>query len=221
MAGRLQGTLEITTLDCTELIPPAGFLTNTHVAASAAIARSKLAQDDLKAYQVPLIGARVWDAVATNLPGTSANDDLGIEEGTWGTNPLYITSGDVKAGGCTRYALFEIPLPAEYVDGQTVQIRVTAGMQTTVSDGAAEVDLEVYESTGASSTGISADLCATAATSFKNLTAADKDFTITATDLVAGDMLLARLKMAITDAATGTAVIGNVYRIQLLCDVKG
>lgn len=220
MATRLEGDVYVT--------GDFGSLTQTLPAAcvgaaqiqAAGIPRTNLSQDDLKAYPMPLLGARVWDAVGTNL-GAAGNDDLGIEEGTWGTNPVYLTSGDVKSGGCTRYALFEVPLPAEYVDGETVKVRVKAGMQTTVSDGAAEIDLEVYESTGASTTGISADLCATAAQSFKNLTAADLDFTITSTNLAAGDTLLVRLKMSIADAATGTAVIGNVYYAKLLCDVKG
>lgn len=202
---------------------PDGNFTGAKLSASAAIARSKLAQDDLKAYPVPLVTGRVWDAIHTVLPTpTAANDDLGITVGTWGTNPVYLSTGDVKGLGAKNYyAVYEIPLPAEYVDAQTVNIRVSAGMQTTVCDGACTVDITCYEATGASATGISADLCTTAAQDMKNLTAANKDFTITATDLVAGDMLNVRVHIAVTDGATGTAVIANIYSIKLLCDVKG
>lgn len=202
---------------------PSSCITNDNISASAAITRSRLAQDDLKAYPVPLVTGRTWDAIQTVLPTpTPANDDLGITVGTWGTNPVYLSTGDVGGLGAKNfYAVYEIPLPAEYVDAQTVNIRVSAGMQTTVSDGACTVDITCYEATGASATGISADLCTTAAQDMKNLTAANKDFTITATDLVAGDMLNIRLHIAVTDAATEPAVIANIYSLKLLCDVKG
>lgn len=199
---------------------PSSCVTNANVSSSAAIARSKLAQDALKVYPVPLSDFRVWDAFATALPATSSSDDLGLYTGTWGTDVPTIETGDVKASTITRYARVIIPLPAEYDTAETVVLRASAGMKTTVADTSATIDFEAYR-IGRSGLVSGSDIVATAATSINSLTAADKDFTITATTLSPGDMLDVRMKIAVTDAATGTAVIARVGLLELLCDVRG
>ena len=60
-----------------------GAVTNEMVHAAAAIARSKLAQDDLKAYAIPWDAFKVWNAYATPLGNTASADDLGLIGGTW------------------------------------------------------------------------------------------------------------------------------------------
>jgi hypothetical protein len=185
-----------------------------------AIARSTLDQDDLSVFPILLTSFRVWDALHTNLPGTSATDDLGLIGGTFATASPTIQTSDLKAAGATtRYARVEVPLPAEYVAGETVTLRFHAGMKTTVADNTATLDVQAYESD--LEEGISADLCTTAATTINSLTMADIDFVITPTALEPGDMLDVRIAVAINDAATGTAVIGIIGSAQLLCDIKG
>lgn len=197
-----------------------GSISNDGVAANADIARSKLAQDTLAKYAIPLTSFRVHDAMQTNLPGTSANDDLALIGGTFGTNSPEIKTSDLKAAGATtRYARALIQLPPEYDDAQTVEIRVKGGMETTVADTSATVDVECYESD--KSGGVGSDLCTTAAQSINSLTAADKDFTITASGLVAGDILDVRITVAVNDAASGTAVVAALGAIELLCDIRG
>ena len=44
---------------------------------------------------------------------------------------------------------------------------------------------------------------------------------ITATDLVAGDLLDIKMTMIVTDSGTGTAVIGSVGKLFLLVDLRG
>ena len=149
-----QGNVRVATLQI-----DTGSITNSDLSANAAIARNKLAQDNLKPYVVNLSDARVHDAIQTVLPGTAAADDLGFDGGTFATSSPHLTAGDLKAAGATtRYARFQIPLPAEYVDGETVNLRIHAGMQTTVADTSCTVDVECYESdreTGISSERVS------------------------------------------------------------------
>jgi len=183
------------------------------------IPRSTLTQESLAAFTVPMVNLRTWDAIATNLPGTAANDDLGLDGGTWATDSPCITTGDVKATTSTRYARFQVALPVEYVAGQTVKLRFHAGMKTTVADTACTLDLVAYKSD--EEAGIGSDLCSTAAQDINNLTDADYDFTITPTGLTAGDVLDCRIAVAYEDGATGTAVIAQIGAIQLLCDIKG
>lgn len=185
-----------------------------------AVARTSLAQDDLKVYPVPFTSLRVHDALQTVLPGTSASDDLGLYGGTFGTSQPLVRTYDVKAAGAvTLYARTQIRLPAEYQAGETVQIRLGAGMVTTVAGVTATADVEAYRVGGDNSLG--SDLCATSAQSINSLTFANKSFTITASTLGPGDVLDVRLTVAVNDAATATAVIAALASIDLLCDVKG
>ena len=169
---------------------------------------------------VPLTQFRTWNALATNLPGTAAADDLGLDNATFGTGSPHLTAGDLKAAGATsRYARAHVVIPVEYDDGQTCNLRVHAIMQTTVADTTCTVDVECYRSD--EEAGISADLCTTAATTMNSLTGADIDFTLTPTTFVSGDTLDLRIHIACNDAATGTVVEPVIGAVQLICDIKG
>lgn len=210
VSTHLEGNLRVT----------AGSLVNEHINDNAAIDRSKLALDALKVYGIANTQWRVWDSLVALLPATSASDDLGLYPGTWGTTPWLIRSADVKTTTVTLRAATEVAVPAEYVAGETITLRVRCGFITTICDGAGTIDFEVYAK-GGTGAALGSDLVTTAATSFKSTTFTDKDFTITPTAVVAGDMLQIRMTMAITDTATGTAVIGAVESVKILYDVRG
>lgn len=198
---------------------PASSVTNANVAATAAIDRSKLAQDAVKPYPIRLTDCRVWDAPQSLLPTAAANDDLGLVAGTFGTDAPTIQSQDSKADELDGSLRFFFPLPAEYDPGQTINVRVSAGMLTTISDGAAVLDCFVYKHDREG--GIGSDLCGTEFQSINSLTFDDIDFAVIPTGLVAGDMLDIRLIISILDTSTVTAVIGCIGAIEVLCDVKG
>lgn len=186
-----------------------------------ALPRASITQEDYAEYPVPLENLRVWDAFATTLPGTSSADDLGIYTGTWAAGAPYCATSDMKTlGSVTRYARFMAQLPPEYVAGESVRIRISAGMLTTVAGVAATLDLEVYRVDRDTTIGGS-DLCATAAQSINSLTFADKDFELSTSTLNPGDWLDCRIALLVNDAATGTAVIGAIGAIELMCDIQG
>jgi len=183
------------------------------------VGRAKVTEEVLAPDPVELTELRVWDDLASLLPGVAANDDLAIIEGTWGTDAPTVQSADGKATTITQRLRFRKRLSDNYVAGRDVQLRVRGGMITTISDDVATVDVECYKDDEDGGPG--SDLCATAAQSINSLTKADKDFVITATDLAAGDVLDVRVTISITDAATGTAVIGEISRMALLRDIRG
>ena len=204
--------------DITMVLPPE-VITNYTIAGNADIAFTKIAQRVLAESVISLTQARVWDAVQTNLPATPASDDLGIITGTWGTNPVRITAGDVKAlGSTTRRLYLAIPIPSNYEDGQTIQLRIRAKMETTVADNSCTIDAEAYVGSDGS---LGSDLVTTSATSMNSLSAANYDFTINATGVDPGDLLEVRLSIASNDAATATAVTPAIYSVSLLCDTRG
>lgn len=217
----LQGDLRVLGhLYANSMTVPDGSLSNSSIVSGADIDPDKLAQRELAEFVQPLVNCRVWDAFQTNLPGTSASDDLGLYGGTFGSASPEIKTYDVKsAGSVTLRARLMIALPANYDAGHTITLRLFAGMETTISDGTATIDVEAYLCDGAG--GIGSDLCATAAQSINSLTEANKDFTITPTGLVAGDQLDVRISIAVNDGSGVTAVIATLGKIALLCDTRG
>jgi hypothetical protein len=154
------------------------------------------------------------------LPGTAAADDLALINGTLASVAPTVQAGDLKAAGATtRYAGLLLTVPESYVSGETVQIIMSCGMLTTIADTSCTVDVEAYKLDKVG--GVSADLCATAAQSINSLVFAEKTFTITATTLNAGDVLVVRIAITCTDAATATAVKPTIASIDPTFDIKG
>jgi hypothetical protein len=164
---------------------------------------------------------RVWDDLSSLLPATAAADDLGLVDGTYATSSPLIQTSDAKATTVTQRARFMWCVPPEYDLGQTIDISFHAGMETTVSDTTATIDAECYVPN--KSGGIGSDLVTTAALTINDLAAGTygaRRFTIDGSSLAVGDTLDIRFTIAITDGATGTAVIGSIGEIAIRCDIR-
>lgn len=189
---------------------------------TAGIERADMVQESLTPFDLPPETWRIYDNMDALLPDPpTTGDDIGIVSGTFGSATPSMQTRDLKAvGAAPHYARRMVQLPHNYVAGETVTIRLYAGMITTAADTSATVDVEVYKSDNAG--GVSgSDLCATGATSCNNTVFANKDFTITPTSLSPGDWLDVRIAIHVNDAATVTVVKGCIGRAQLLCDTKG
>ena len=198
----------------------AGDVKDVHCNDSMDLQRSKLKQDSKK-YNIPLEDLRIFDSASNAvLPNTAASDDLGLLLGTQGTDGFSVQTSDAKATTVTQKARFRFWLPPEYDAGETVQVCAYAGMKTTVSDTTATIDFSVYKKNEADNTHGS-DLVTTGATTINSLTLAEKAFSLTTTGFVNGDELSGLITIAITDGATGTAVLGFVTKFYLLIDIKG
>lgn len=188
-------------------------------ASNADYLRSQLATET-KSYPIEPWEWRIHDAMHTNLGATpTSDDDLQLTTGTLGTHNPRIQTGDVKNVTKTRYARVQKRLPAEYVSGGTITLRFSAGMETTAAQTSAEIDAQVYASDRED--GVSGDICATNAQNINVASYADKDFTITPTGRVAGDVLDIRVAIATVDGQAVNVVIGSFGACELVCQVKG
>lgn len=194
-------------------IPGRALATNLELAAT------QLAQRTFMTTPVMFTAMRVWDAMATMVVAAAATDDLALITGTPGTNAIKISAGDCKSATVTRKVGFELEVPANYDDGQSFQLRIRAGMETTPSDTSASVDLQVWKPDGAGAVG--SDLCTTSLQSINSLTPANFDFVIDGSGIDPGDKLLCVITIAVVDAAHGTAVTPAIYSITRRCHTRG
>lgn len=185
------------------------------------VPRRLITQDPLASYMIPWSHWTKHNEPHTRLPGTPAGSDLGLIGTTFGTNTPAISSGDLKAAGATtRYARAQIELPPEYDDGQTVILRIPAGMVTHQADGSATIDIEAFLSDGAGGkTG--SDLCTTNPQDCNSTTFTDYEFTISSAGLVRGSVLDIRLALAVTDTATSDPVAAVLGKVAVCCDIRG
>ena len=208
----IQGSLSATTFTV-----PANAVTNASIISTAAIARSKLAQDALVKYSIPWHCFKKNDMV-TPLPTAGDSTNLGIVAGTHGTASPMLAGAGANNNTKTETARFSFALPAEYDAAQTVTLRCHARVDA-VANTSATLDAQCFESD--TEAGISAELCTTAATTINSTSWANVDFTITATDLVAGDMLDVELTTVVNDTGGSGTCKANIGLVQFLLDIRG
>lgn len=183
------------------------------------VARSGIVQDDLKPYVLPL---ESWRVTATgSLLGATAGTPsgaFGLTMGTFGTNSPKIAGEAASGASKTNKMRRTFALPAEYVAGESVTLRVRCKETVGAATVSTTIDASVYKSD--KEAGIGSDLCATNAqdvtTSFAN-----KDFDITPTGLVPGDLLDIEINVVTNDTGGTVGTIVNITDTELLLDVKG
>lgn len=166
---------------------------------------------------IDLASGRNFDATTwTVLGATPASaDDFGLTAGTFLTSDPTLRSSDAKATTVTSKVRYAYTVPSTYVSGEAITLRAKAGMVTTVSDTTATIDAQVVRR-GAPTV----DICATSATTINSLTSADVDFVLTPTNVVPGDVLDIVMTTAVTDGATGTAVIAELRQLSIRPTVR-
>jgi len=173
-----------------------------------------------RTYSIPLSSCVVWNS-GQPLPAAATADDLGLDFSTGISSSIspVISTGDVKATSSTRYAAFPIILPDRYEAAKSLSFNIYAGAKTTVADTSMDLDLQVFLSDGDGTA--NADIVGTAEQDMNSVTAATFTFATTATNLEAGSNLWGLLSIAYVDSATGTAVIGQIGKIDMVVECRG
>lgn len=166
---------------------------------------------------IDLRSANIFDATTVTQLGTTpaSADDFGITMGTLGTSDPTLRGADSKAASGSWNARFGYRLPSTYIPGQAITLRMVGGMVTTIANGTATLDA-VVRRRGAPTV----DICATNAQSVNTLADNTIDFTLTPTNCVAGDWLEMIITGAVTDSATGTAVILELRKLMIRPTVR-
>lgn len=201
----------------TAQISASAAITGSQLASGANIARTQLATDTLQPFRIPL--ATVLGADGADLAITETAGDF---YRSIGTNQLLIlgevSNGTVGADTEVSVGWFEFELPQNYVAGGGVTIRAGVDVTGAGALGTCTIDFSAYLQNGLTGA-VGADLVSTAATAISK-TEANKDFTVTPTGLVAGDLLVIKMTTSV-DNTDSTAIQAQISRLEVLCDVKG
>lgn len=207
MAGEVSGTLGT------------GVVKDQHINAGANIAKTKIVVTSLARFPIVPTAFRKYDAMESGLANAASGNYLGLISGTYGSSQATIQSGDLKAtAATTRRARVIKDVPDNYQTGGSMQIRLVAGMNTTVADTAANAAVEAYLLNDDGTLG--SNLVTTGNTSINSLTLAQYTFAMNNTNVVPGLKLDIRVSLNIRDAATGNAVIGQINDVSLYCDTQ-
>jgi len=211
MAAEISGTFTIAD----------GSLDQNVLSSGTQIPISKIAQKSAAITRIKLTDLRKTDGTYDDvLPDSTTTGDsfLSLVGGTHGTATPMVKTADFKTTSGTQSCRFQADIPANYDDEEDISIRIRARLQND-ADTSKTIDVLAFLEDGDGAVSGS-DKCTTAAqtltTSWANYT-----FAITSTGVSAGDSFDIQIDVALNDAASGSAVICEISKIELLTDNRG
>jgi hypothetical protein len=202
----------------TYTIPDAGaaaYFVMSTVAQSAAgaISRADLVENSLQAYGIPINQIMADDGLPLTVSEEADTFFLAL-----GTNTVELQGEEAISETEASVSYIQFVLPPEYVAAGDVKIRIRCKIDGAGTNDGSTVDIEVYEQADGA---VGSDLCETAAATFAvKSTWYSKDFVVTATDLVAGDILMIKLTSSVIEDA-GSALAFYADPPKVLLDIKG
>ncbi|HEY4263391.1 MAG TPA: hypothetical protein VGM98_24725 [Schlesneria sp.] len=183
------------------------------------VARSGILLETAKPYVLALTS---WLVTGTGAGlGTAAGTPagaFGLTVGTFGTNSPKIVGEAASGNSKTNKMRRLYSLPVEYKAGGNITVRVKCQEAVGAAQISTTVDMSVYKADKAA--GIGSDICAANAQDV-TVSAANCDFSITPTGLVAGDVLDIEINIVTNDTGGSHGTIATIYDTEILLDVQG
>jgi len=192
-------------------------IANVNVRDDAAIARSKMAENALAAYAIPVGDLRNDDGSVIDATGGAGLFNL--TSGGFGTGTLTIDGEAATGNTKTDTLMFDFALPAEYVAAGDVKVRWYQQESVGAATDSTTASCEVYKSDqqgGAGSDLLSA-FTPTDVTDSWALATADID----ESGLLAGRIIRVFIRVVTNDTGGAVGTIAQLDGIQVLCDIKG
>jgi hypothetical protein len=199
-------------------IPDAGASANfVMMTAAQAVAgtltRADLTEEALATYGIPVNQIMAADGAPLAVAETADDFFLSLE-----TNYMELRGEEANNETETSVGYIQFILPPEYVSGGDVKIRFRCKLDGAGTDNSSTFDVEAYEMADGA---VGSDICATSQVSFAaKSTYYDKDFTITAAGLVAGDILVFKFTATVIESAS-SALAFYSDPPKILLDIKG
>lgn len=181
------------------------------------VARAELVEDALQPYGIPIVGLQQTTGIPLAVTETAGNFNVDVT-----TNVILAKAEITDNETEVSVTQFQFVLPPEYVSGGDISIRLPVAIVKTGagSNNGSTIDCSVYKQ---ASGAVGSDLVTTAAQTFAALdTWYNKDFVVTPTGLVAGDILNVVISSSVIDNEAGAGTLRlNMSPPRVLLDVKG
>jgi len=182
-------------------------------AITGVIGRSTLTEDALAVYGLDTTKWMQADLAHMGISETAGDHYLVL-----GTNIITLISEVANNETEVGISYYMFVLPPEYVAAGDVKIRVKHTVAGAGTSNASTVDFSVYEQDGNGAIG--SDLVTTAATEQTEDAWVTTDFVVTATDLVAGDILIIKFTSTTIENASND-IQASFDGFAVLLDIKG
>jgi hypothetical protein len=181
------------------------------------IDRADLTQDLTSIYGIDLQNLKNDDG--STLAAAAAAGKFGIVSAGMGTGTATLNGEAASGNSKTSTAMFLFTLPVEYVAAGAVTLSLDSRESVGAATVATTFSCEAYESDGRGAVGINI----AGAPSITDITASWQTTTsaITATGLVAGDILTVFIRLVCNDTGGAVGTIAQVGKVRLLLTVKG
>ena len=183
----------------------------TWTVADGAIPRADLAEDALAAYDV---GTQLW---VTQAYMTYPMVPVAAYGGSTG---IYYKGDDAQNTTITTQNSIDFRLPPEYVAGGDIKFSCYTKYAGTGTVGATKTIDVVAKKVTVATGALGADICATTAITLTNAYAI-ATFDITATGLVAGDVIQINLATALQETGNMNPIASYVINPHMQLDIKG
>jgi len=180
---------------------------------NGAIARAKLTEDAAAAYGIPINRIMASDGAYLAVTETAGDFFLNL-----GTNTINLRGEEASGNTKTSVGYVQFVLPPEYVAAGDITFRLRCCIAGAGTNNGSTIDINAYKYADGA---VGSDICATTAHTFAaKTTYYNKDFTITATGLAAGDCLIVKITAAVIENASAALAFYSDPP-KFLLDIKG
>ncbi len=170
---------------------------------------------ETQAFRIPLVTVLGADGLDLTASETAGDFYRSI-----GTNQLLllgeISNGTSEADREVSVGLFEFQLPGNYIPGSPITIRAGVDVTGSGSIESSTIDFSAYLQDGVAGT-VGSDIVSTSAAAI-TATAANKDFVVTPTSRVAGELLTIKMTTSVSNADS-TPIQAQISALEVRCDV--
>ena len=180
--------------------------------------RADLVQEDLAVYEIPLGSARITTGAILGTSQVIGNFNLKSLTGGASDQDMWIES--YAANNDTQISKMSLEgfLHPNYVDGQSVSVRIGAYHDAGGTAGTCTIDILAFLMPLSGDEGT--DICTTAAQTISG-TATDYDFELNHASLVRGSRIKIIVDLSVQETAAAGDLKGRVSHVAMLSDIKG
>jgi hypothetical protein len=181
------------------------------------VQRSRMVEEALADCPIDILG-NCRNEDGSPLDETGSDDNFRLDLGTYTAGCIQLYGADAQGNTKTNTLMFELALPPEYVAGGDLKLIAHAKYDGPGVKGQADIDMTAFKrelnGTGGS------DLVTTSPIAMTD-SFADREFTVNASGLAAGDHLICYVRTEINESGGSDVLVSTIGQIRAQMDIQG